>query len=175
MLLDLREIKSSRKFFKRKCSAEAFASKPGDDYLLMDDVILELQASRDKERVYVVVQLQAGLSLSCCRCLEPFEIKVNRNVDLLYLPQNANNGDSEQEIVENDLSTAFYSEDKIDLKQMIREQFELELPMKPLCRNDCKGLCQICGTNLNFRACKCNTNWQDPRLEVLKTFRLNRQ
>jgi len=175
MLLDLREVKGSEAVVKRTHPAEAISSESGDEYSLISDVILELRISRDKERVYIAGQLQSELSLPCCRCLEPFKVKISRDVDLLYLPQSVNNGDSEKEITVNDLAVSFYSEEKIDLKQMIREQFELELPMKPLCREDCKGLCQACGINLNFKICRCDANWRDPRLETLKVFRSDKQ
>ena len=58
-------------------------------------------------------------------------------------------GEGEREIEEDDLTTAFYEDDEIDLGQLMHEQFYLALPMKPLCRDDCKGLCAMCGTNLN--------------------------
>jgi uncharacterized protein len=75
----------------------------------------------------------------------------------------------ERQIEEDDLSTAFYDNDEIDLGQLMREQFYLSIPMKPLCGDDCRGLCPICGTNLNRGACECKREWEDPRLAVLKT------
>ena len=53
----------------------------------------------------------------------------------------------------------------------MREQFYLALPMKPLCREDCKGLCAQCGTNLNTGTCDCAPVWEDPRLAALKAIR----
>ena len=50
----------------------------------------------------------------------------------------------------------------------MREQFYLALPMKPLCRDACKGLCPHCGTNLNASSCDCAPAWQDPRLAALR-------
>ena len=77
----------------------------------------------------------------------------------------------EHEIEEDDLSTAFYRDETIDLGELVREQFYLVLPMKPLCTEGCRGLCPQCGTNLNRGACDCRGVWQDPRLEGLKAFR----
>ena len=51
------------------------------------------------------------------------------------------------------------------------EQFVLSLPMKPLCRHECKGLCAVCGTNLNRGACDCKRDWEDPRLAPLKALK----
>ena len=55
-----------------------------------------------------------------------------------------------------------------DLEQLMREQFYLALPMKPLCREDCQGLCVVCGANLNRATCDCKLEWDDPRLAALK-------
>ena len=78
------------------------------------------------------------------------------------------------EIQEDDLTTAFYENETIDLGQLMREQFYLALPMKPLCREDCQGLCPQCGTNLNRGTCTCRDNWIDPRLAALKEIRIKK-
>ena len=55
----------------------------------------------------------------------------------------------------------------------MREQFYLALPMKPLCRDDCRGLCSMCGANLNRSTCDCKHDFADPRFAALKEFRRN--
>ncbi len=65
-------------------------------------------------------------------------------------------------------SSVRFANDEIDLRQLMEEQFYLSLPMKPLCKDDCKGLCANCGTNLNKATCDCNTQWEDPRLAALR-------
>ena len=75
----------------------------------------------------------------------------------------------EREIEEDDFATAFYENDQIDLGQLMREQFYLAVPMKPLCDAACQGLCPVCGTNLNRGTCDCRRDWDDPRFAVLKT------
>ena len=90
------------------------------------------------------------------------------DVDLLYLPASENRGDAEVQIEEEDLSTAFYRDEEIDLMHLVQEQFQLVLPMKPLCRTDCRGLCTVCGGNRNAVPCQCVDTWEDPRLAGLK-------
>ena len=80
---------------------------------------------------------------------------VDAPFDLLYLPHAENAGEGEVEVEDDDLTTAFYRDDEIDLGQLMREQFYLALPMKPLCREACQGLCPQCGTNLNSGTCDC--------------------
>ncbi len=79
--------------------------------------------------------------------------------------------EAEREIEEDDLETSYYRDDQIDLNELMREQFYLALPMKPLCREDCKGLCAQCGTNLNTGTCDCAPVWEDPRLAALKALK----
>jgi uncharacterized protein len=74
----------------------------------------------------------------------------------------------EHEVPAEDLGVAFYDGDAIDLGQLVREQFYLSLPMKPLCRQDCAGLCPECGTNLNVSRCECEHRWIDPRMAALE-------
>ena len=75
------------------------------------------------------------------------------------------------EVAADDLGLTEYSGDAIDLGQMMREQFYLALPMKPLCMPDCKGLCPICGKNRNRETCSCESTWVDPRFEVLRNLK----
>ena len=99
---------------------------------------------------------------------DSFTLPVDQNFDLRYQPHTQPSGDAERELEEDDLTTAFYEHDEIDLDHLLREQFHLALPMKPLCSDSCHGLCPICGTNLNRETCACTREWQDPRLDALR-------
>ena len=108
------------------------------------------------------------LTLACSRCLEPFEVPVDAAFELRYLPQGHNTGEGEREIEEDDLTTAYYRDGALDVIDLMREQFQLALPMKPLCSDACRGLCPDCGANLNRTTCGCAPRWEDPRLAPLK-------
>jgi len=95
-------------------------------------------------------------------------VPVDAAFDLLYLPAAEAPDDDEIEVAEEDINTAFYRDGSIDLGEMIHEQLYLALPMKPLCREDCKGLCPLCGANWNTTTCTCEVRWEDPRLAGLK-------
>ena len=113
----------------------------------------------------------AAVELECVRCLEPFRLDLEETLDLLFLPPTANVGpskDEERELKDEDLGVSFYRDDKIDLSLLIREQLYLGLPMKPICRVDCAGLCPVCGANLNLAPCSCTRETVDPRLASLK-------
>ena len=170
-MLDLCELHGSDERVDRLYAATEFAPEPGDDYTVAEPVSLRSRLQRDADRYHLVGQVESRLRLECGRCLEPFDVPVRMSVDLLFLPQRANTGDGESEISDEDLTTAFYHDDQIDLGLMIREQFQLSLPMKPLCRDTCRGLCPMCGVNLNGERCSCDTGWRDPRLEALAALR----
>ncbi len=169
LLLDLREMRGSEERVDRSCPPATFSADPTDGYAIAGDVLLALRVRKDGDKCHMSGRVCTTLTLACSRCLERFEMPCDLAVDLLYLPFSVNRGDGEHEIAEDDLSTAFYHDGRIDLGQMVREQFQLALPMKPLCRGDCRGLCPACGTNLNERHCGCDTRWRDPRLAALET------
>jgi len=166
MFLNLNHIRTAHERIERVYPPDAFT--PGD-YAVVEPVRLEFDVHKDKDQFHLVGTVQTTLELPCGRCLEPFRLPVDTTFDLRYLPRSQNIGEGEREVKEDDLSAAFYDEERIDLEQLLREQFELALPMKPLCAEDCLGLCPSCGTNLNRGTCDCKREWEDPRLAVLKT------
>ena len=109
----------------------------------------------EEDSVHVRGRLAARLGLQCGRCLEPFELPVDQELDLFYLPHRpdaAADGEEEEDDVglsDHDMVVAFYRGGELDLGQMVREQFFLAVPMKHLCREDCAGLCPTCGINRN--------------------------
>jgi uncharacterized protein len=167
LLLDLRKIRESEDRIERTLGVGDFPAESGDDYTVASAVVLRLRVLKDGDKYWLTGSLHTTLSLACCRCLESFGIPVDVPIDLRYLPQRENVGEGELEILEGDFSTAFYRDEQIDLDLMLREQFQLLSPMKPLCRQDCRGLCPACGMNLNSEQCSCDTSWPDPRLAAL--------
>jgi uncharacterized protein len=110
----------------------------------------------DDETVHVQGHLSARLGLECGRCLGSFSLPVEQDLDLFYLPHRAEQEvEDEEEISERDLVVAYYREGRLDLGEMVREQLFLALPMKRLCREDCRGLCPSCGVDRNSTRCDC--------------------
>jgi uncharacterized protein len=173
MRLDLNQIRTGREHFEKVYPAEAFAAD-GDTFRVAAPVSLAFDIVKDKQHFQLTGRVSTTLELPCSRCLEPFTTAVDADFSLRYQPHAhaAGSGhDAERQIEEDDLSTAFYDNEEIDLGELMREQFYLSLPMKPLCRADCAGLCPVCGTNLNRGTCACKREWEDPRLAVLKTLK----
>ena len=170
MLLNLRKIRTAHERYEKVYAPEAFANDR-DSFRVVEPVSLSFDIFKDKAQFRLAGGVRTTLELSCSRCLEGFTLPLEALFDLRYQPHAANTGEGEREIEEDDLTTAFYEDETIDLGQVMREQFYLALPMKPLCREDCRGLCPDCGTNLNRETCGCTREWEDPRLAVLKTLR----
>jgi uncharacterized protein len=97
---------------------------------------------------------QGSLQMACSRCLTDFGGPVDVDFDLLMAP-GPGPGGGEEELSAADLDLDYYSGETLDLEPVIREQIILMVPLKPLCREDCQGICPECGAVLNLEACSC--------------------
>jgi uncharacterized protein len=167
MQLDLTRYRQPVSEFARAFQPEDVAGE-GDAYRIVAPVDLAFEIHKDKDKFRLVGTVDTELELQCSRCLEAFRLPVDAPFDLRYLPASAVSTDAEREVDDEDLETSYYENDAIDLNELLREQFYLALPMKPLCQDDCRGLCPQCGTNLNTDSCDCAPVWEDPRLAPLK-------
>ena len=116
----------------------------------------------------VKARLRCECELECTRCLVPFRTTLEPELEEMYYPERLKGTQPEGEDVAN-----WFSGDVLDLTEVIRENLQLALPMKRLCREDCKGLCPICGRNLNDGPCGCKQQERDPRWAPLEAFFLN--
>jgi uncharacterized protein len=169
LLLNLNKIRTAQDRFEKVYRPDEF--EVDDDFRVMTPVSLAFDIFKDKQAFRLAGRVQTTLELKCSRCLEPFTAPVDQTFDLRYQPHTVNTGEGEREIEEDDLTTAIYENDEIDLGHLMHEQFVLSLPMKPLCGDGCQGLCPVCGTNLNRGTCDCKPVWEDPRLAALRELR----
>jgi uncharacterized protein len=121
---------------------------------------------RKIQDIRLVGRLATRVERYCDRCLEPVERRVDRGFDLLYRPQGIDGGQEEQSVPAVEAEIGYYSGEGLLLEDALREQVLLALPMKTVCREDCKGLCPRCGKNLNQEACSCPAP-ADARWEAL--------
>ena len=126
------------------------------------------------ERVGGEVRIRGSLSseieVVCVRCLTAFPQTTARDFEVSYRRAEDGKAGEESELDENDLDLDYYGDEGIDLQQLLGEQILLSLPMKPLCQTECKGLCSVCGINLNDETCSCKPE-VDPRLASLGAIR----
>jgi uncharacterized protein len=131
---------------------------------------VSLQVERRGQTVAVSGDFEATVRHACGRCLEPLVTQIAPAVDLLLVPQPSGR-QGEIELGRDDLETDFYQGDVLDVGGLLRSETDLTLPMKPLCRPDCRGLCPVCGGNRNVTECRCETRGPDPRLAPLEALK----
>jgi uncharacterized protein len=125
-----------------------------DEVIRVEDVVVKGHVVPRRSGMSFRGTISGKVVVPCARCLAPFELEVARDFDLNYStrPPDAR----ETHIAEEDLNEAFLGEEEgIDLEQVAAEQIYLDLPMKPLCRPDCRGLCPGCAADLNGDLCRC--------------------
>lgn len=107
---------------------------------------------------------------TCDRCTAPVEVSVQQDFDVAYRPESDLAENEDVEIDPSELDVGFYTGEGIKVEDVIREQILLALPMKVLCRPDCRGLCPGCGANLNNEVCRCQQSrgGESPFSELLK-------
>ncbi len=107
------------------------------------------------QSVFINGRVKTTLQLQCVRCLKEFSYPIASTFELTLLPLKETSSAEEIELGEDDMKSNFYHGGEIHLSEIACEQIFLEIPFKPLCRVDCKGLCPTCGKDLNLGPCEC--------------------
>ena len=170
LLLDVGQMRDPEARIERTFAAGVLPTDP-TICRIAAPVALSVVVRKDRMQFRLVGQVQTAIELTCSRCLEGFQMPVDEAFDVLFLPHTPAGTAEERMIEDDDLSTAFYEDNVIDLGQLMQEQCYLAVPMKPLCQEGCRGICPDCGTNLNTASCVCQRTWVDPRLAVLEQLR----
>lgn len=121
-----------------------------------------LRADSVVEGILVSGSVNAGTSLQCARCLRPFSSELSVSVCELFAEGEPRTADEDAYGVDGEV---------IDLEPMLRDALTLALPLRPLCREACAGLCGRCGWDLNEGACGCTVEEPDPRWAGLNALR----
>ena len=137
-----------------------------------DDIGIKLSILPLKDLIQVDGSVQTCVRIVCSRCAESYNAQLSRQFRLSYsrkIPQDLHRDEKEGlELTAQQIGLILYQGDEIDLRDALAEQVVLALPYKPLCRQDCKGLCQNCGANLNQDVCHCESNPKGGPFEVLR-------
>jgi uncharacterized metal-binding protein YceD (DUF177 family) len=110
----------------------------------------------------------------CGRCLEQYSFTLDHDFALVLTPEPGRSERGAEELQSGELGLSYYSGDEIDVTPLIVEQVMLALPTRPLCAEDCRGLCDSCGANLNREACDCADTGGDPRMAIFRTLKVGR-
>jgi uncharacterized protein len=176
MHLSLRSLQNAHEHVEKQFAPSLLPVAEGESFRIVSPIALSFDIDRQETGRYRLAgRVRGEIEVPCSRCLEPYALEVASDFDLRYVPHVENLGEGEQEVEEDDLTTAFYADDQIELDHLVMEQLHLALPMKPLCSDACKGLCPQCGANRNSTACACDQKWEDPRLAALKALKTSQK
>lgn len=150
-----------------------------DTDLVIPESVRELRfrgtARKEADRVLLAGRLTGALELRCARCLATFRWPLDVEVSLTLVGQFPVPAPDvqldEEEVRANDASFYEVTDGKVDLKEIAAEHVILSLPAKPLCADNCCGLCPQCGTDRNKNDCDCSSEETDPRLAPLKALK----
>ena len=125
----------------------------GDSFESSDDASLKLDIRLIEKNVNVDGELTFSTHPNCDRCLAHYQGCRSIPVNMVLAPLE---GVIEADLVKEDEDFGYYEGDRFDLAEIVREKMFLSEPMKNLCKDDCKGLCQKCGKDLNTGPCGCS-------------------
>lgn len=170
MIIDLRTITQDTRRFEFSLDRNWWNSAEHSDPIQVLDTPLQVAVEIYKvgERYALNGEINGGLRLICDRCLEPYHRDIRSVFKVILALPLADSAKTDVELAEKDMEVGFISDDEIDLREIIREQVYLAIPMKSLCREDCLGLCPGCGTNLNMDDCQCHRTPGHPGFLKLK-------
>ena len=142
-----------------------------EDAMLDTPVTADFVLSHKDRDLQVDGTVETSIRCRCSRCAKEFSRSVEASFELSYLPQPKwASEDAEVQLRYEDMEVAFYDGISFDVDLMVLEQIELAVPMKFVCREDCRGLCYKCGADLNEGPCPCKNDSVDSRLSVLLDF-----
>ena len=137
-----------------------------EEVRLRDGVAVEVNIQRTDEEYFVTGETTATVETDCARCLEPATVELRGRLSFVALRLTAEDrtkySGSDEEVIELD------KEEVLSLDEQLRQALQADVPLKPLCAEDCLGLCPSCGTNRNISSCRCETQKRDPRWDALK-------
>lgn len=140
-----------------------------ESHSLVSPVSAHLDIYKTGPEVIINGRLVTELEFQCSRCLKNFNRHMDVNIDLVYHPLEEITAERHA-LKDDEMETGFYTGAEIDLQDVLKEQILLNINMKPLCDDNCRGICPQCGNDLNKQGCSCEKKEVDPRFQVLKQF-----
>lgn len=140
-----------------------------DELSIRSPLAGSLTLIRTADGVLVTAALDTTIELECCRCVTPFAAPVQLEIEEEFHPSvDIHTGARLPVLDTEEDATTIDGQHFLDLAEVVRQAIFLAIPMRPLCRGDCAGLCTLCGQDLSSERCQCVVDSVDPRLEVLK-------
>lgn len=177
MLIDLKPVREEPYSWREAAQISA-ESLEQDSVRELSPVDVAGRISFVAPSFYFKARLRYVQTLVCDRCIADFEDPVDTTLELLIKVEEGAQPDldlaegEEQELTEEDLGELTIHEEALDTTPLLREHIQLQVPMKPLCREDCAGLCPQCGADRNSESCDCKETTTDPRWAALEKLKI---
>lgn len=150
----VREFKVEPEFNKLKLKRNSYSVSRKEPFVLT--------VSKEEEKLHIKGETEIALMMPCDRCLEEVEIVFPIRIDYRWNPGRQSDGDGDVDEV------TFMDGCILDIDKLVSDEIVVALPTKVLCKEDCKGLCSVCGTNLNYDTCDCDRQVLDPRMAAIQ-------
>jgi len=138
---------------------------------VLGDIVAVCEMIRDASVVRVDLKTYMQCEFQCSRCLNPFKFTIAGR--LPFVVRRLNKGEVMPEVRDtddielDDVIYIDYEQNIIDIDDYVRDSVLLSMPLNPVCSDDCKGLCKVCGADLNYEKCECSEKRTDPRWSKL--------
>ncbi len=140
------------------------------DFLFLDNLKFTLDVEKKPKKIFLKGDIDCKIQLNCDRCLEEFSFKIKDDFSyVLFLTKiEVSSKHKEFKLKKDDMEIDFLEDNILPLKDIIMGQIYLNIPIKKLCSYECKGLCPVCGTNLNLTKCNCENQFNENPFAKLK-------
>ncbi len=169
MIIRLSEIDNEVRV-RGEMEPQAFPASEGGEFRFVTPVKYDVTVKKIEGGARVRGSLDCGLSLVCSRCLEEFPFTVAAELDCELEPKTLMPEANEMELSRDEMDIDYFEGDEIDLAALLHQEILLAIPMMPLCKEECLGLCGICGRNRNAEECRCEEPPRSVLAEKLKSF-----
>lgn len=174
MKIRVEEVKKKRVELAEEQPAAHFPSleelEQQGECRFVEPVKAEVSAVWEYDHVRATGSVTTAAELSCSRCLADYRLPISSSFTIFYTKSSGTGLDEEVELSDEDLISVSYEGDEIDMDFEVAEQVMMELPFKPLCSESCKGLCSVCGADLNVAECGCDRGGINLKMSALKKF-----
>jgi len=162
---DINSLKQGDNHFNLSIKAESVGL---NKKVIEENIEGEINLKKKGNKIELEGTLLFALTLECARCFETFQINKKEEMHTFFLKMIEHSQREKIKLSTTDNSVEYTEDGMIDIAPLVYDAVSLLIPMKPLCNLDCKGLCPVCGTNLNREHCECRNEKVDPRWEPLK-------
>jgi len=169
LIIKLSEIED-KLVLKGEMTNLAFNNVEEREFTLESPVHFELLVTKLDDGIRIAGPVKGAVTMACSRCLEEFSCAIDTYLDIKLAPKGLIPQVADAELRPDDLDVYYFEGDDIDLDPFVYDEVLLSVPFRPLCREDCEGLCQACGKNRNIEPCSCHQPVNSALGEKLKSF-----